>query len=490
MSLQNTILAGVVVYILIMIGVGVYAARRTHSIAGFAVAGRNLPLWLCTATIVATWFGGGVMIGVAGSAYSDGMLGVIADPFGGAMALFLVGLFVVRLIRRLRLYSFIEFVEQRFGVSASLIASVASMVSSLMWVAGMLVAFGLIFETMTGVPLPVGIVGGAVVVVLYTSIGGMLAVALTDFVQMAIIAAGLLILLVVVWIDVGGWGAIGPHLPEHTFRMLPLEHTLDQWLVYLRAWFIFGLADIASQSLLQRGLSARNERVAQNAFYLAGISYAGFGMIPVLLGIIASVTMPDLANPESVVPTLALEHLHPVAIAIFVGALLAAIMSSCDSAILAAATVFSTNVLPLVRRDPSDRLRLIVVRLGIPVGGLLAVIGALNARVVFDTVLDANMLILAALIAPFMLGLWWQRANRAGALAGMWTGIATWLAVSLLRPDLPADLLGFGACLVTMLVVTPLTQRIDPPRGLVDHEGNAVALDNRLGILRSAKTAA
>ncbi len=487
--MQATILVGVVVYILIMLGVGVYAARRTHSIAEFAVAGRNLPLWLCTATIVATWFGGGVMIGVAGSAYTDGMLGVIADPFGGAMALFLVGLFVVRLIRRLRLFSYIEFIEQRFGLSAGLVASLGSMMSSLMWVAGMLVAFGLVFETMTGVPLAIGIVGGAFVVVVYTSIGGMLAVALTDFVQMVIIAVGLVVLLVVVWVDVGGWSAIGPNLPENTFRLLPLNNTLDEWLVYLRAWFIFGLADIASQSLLQRGLSARSERVAQNSFYLAGVSYIGFGMIPVLLGIIASATMPNLANPEAVVPTLALEHLHPVAIAIFVGALLAAIMSSCDSAILAAATVFSTNVLPLIRRDPSERLRLVVVRLGVPIGGLVAVVVALNAQVVFDTVLDANMLILAAVIAPFLLGLWWKRANRTGALAGMWTGVATWLTISYLRPDLPADLMGFGACLVAMLVVTPLTQRLDPPRGLVDHEGNRVELDNRLGILRSKETA-
>ena len=115
MSTQTVIIIGVAVYFAIMVVVGIYASRKTHSMAEFAVAGRQLPLWLCTATIIATWFGGGVMIGVAGSAYEEGMLGVIADPFGGAMALFLVGMFFVRMIRRLRLFSYIEFVEQRFG---------------------------------------------------------------------------------------------------------------------------------------------------------------------------------------------------------------------------------------------------------------------------------------------------------------------------------------------------------------------------------------
>src|SRR5210317_289209 len=221
MDTQTVILIGVAAYIAIIIGIGVWSARKTHSVAEFAVAGRSLPLWLCTTTVVATWFGGGTMIGAAGAAYQEGMLGVIADPFGGALCLALVGLFFVRLFRRLRYFSFIEFVEQRFGRLAGLIASMAALTSSLMWVAGMLVAFAVILETLTGVPMLFGIVGGAIVVVVYTSLGGMLAVALTDFVQFVIIAIGLIVLLVVVLIDVGGWSSIATQLPEHTFRMLP-----------------------------------------------------------------------------------------------------------------------------------------------------------------------------------------------------------------------------------------------------------------------------
>jgi hypothetical protein len=68
-------------------------------------------------------------------------------------------------------------------------------------------------------------------------------------------------------------------------------------------------------------------------------------------------------------------------------------------------------------------------------------------------------------------------------LAGMCAGLGAWFVTATLWPWLPGDLIGFSACMVTMLVVTPLTQTFDPPRGLVDHEGNAVELTNRLGIL-------
>jgi Na+/proline symporter len=143
----------------------------------------------------------------------------------------------------------------------------------------------------------------------------MWAVAVTDFVQMIIIAIGLVMLLTIVLIDVGGWGVIAPQLSEGTFRVIPRESTAEAWLTYLRFWFIYGLADCSAQSLMQRAAAARTEQVAQNSFYLAGFAYLGIGLIAVMLGIIAGVTLPGLDNPESVIPTLAQNHLHPVAIA-------------------------------------------------------------------------------------------------------------------------------------------------------------------------------
>jgi SSS family transporter len=468
---------------LAMLGVGFYSSSKTHSVTEFIVAGRGLPLSLCSITIIATWFGGSTMMGGAGAAYKDGMLGVIEDPLGGALALLLVGLFFARMFRRLRIMTVADFMYQRFGIVASMGIAASALFGNTVWVASMLVGFGLIFESLAGIPLVYGIVAGAIVVTVYTAIGGMWAVALTDFLQMMIIFVGLIILFVVVLVDVGGWSAIAPQIPEHTFRLLPFDNTGEQWLNYLRAWTIIGIVDISAQTLMQRAAAAKNERVAQNSFYLGSAGYLLFGMIPVILGIIGSVSMPDLTSPEGIIPALAIEHLHPVAVSIFVGALLAAIMSSADSALLATASVVARNLLPLVKHDPPAKLSLLVARLTIPVCSIIAIAIALKIQVVFDLMVDANILGLAAIIVPFIMGMWWKKANRTGALAAMAAGISAWLLTLFIAPELPADFIGLGASLVTMLVVTPLTQKFDPPRQMRDIDGDPVEMKNRLGTL-------
>ncbi len=432
---------------------------------------------------MATWFGGGTMMGASGAAYDDGLLGVIADPFGSALALFIVGMFFARLFRRLRLLTHVDLVEQRYGKTAAVIATATSLISNIGWVGAMLVAFGLVFQSMTGTPFELGVIGGALVVFIYTMVGGMWAVALTDAYQMMIIMIGLIILFVVVLVDVGGWASIYSQLPQQTFRFVPLQNDWPHWLNYLRLWFIFGLADVAGQNLLGRAMAAKSEHVAQNSFYMASVGYLFFGMIPVLLGLIASVTMPGLEDSESVIPAMAIEHLHPIAIAIFVGAILAAIMSSCDSALLASASLISRNLLVLVVRQPSDRQTLLVARAAIPVCGITAVLVALNSQVVFDVMIDANVVSLCSVVVPFFLAVWWRKANRSGALAAMFTGFSAWLISRSVAPELPGDLVGLGVSLLTMLVVSSLTQHLDPPRPLVDIDGEPVALDNRLGIL-------
>ena len=109
MSNETIIFIGVSIYLVIMLGIGIYASKRASiSTSDFIVAGRRMPIWICSATIVATWVGGGTMMGAAGASYEGGLLAVIADPFGGALCLFLVGFFFVRIFRRLRLLTFID----------------------------------------------------------------------------------------------------------------------------------------------------------------------------------------------------------------------------------------------------------------------------------------------------------------------------------------------------------------------------------------------
>ena len=481
MSTETLILLGIGLYVVLMLGIGFYASRGAQSLTDFIVAGRSIPLWICSASIFATWFGTGIMMGAATSGYDRDMLLMLGEPFGSALALFLSGLFFARLYRRSRRLTWIEFFEARFGRFAGIFGAVADMTASIIWLGGILFTFGVLLEALTGLPMAVGVFGGLTVIVIYTMAGGMWAVALTDFVQTLILVAGLFILLYAVLDDVGGWSAITAQLPEHSMRLVPLVHTPGNWLDWMHVWMTLGVAAIASTPVIQRALSAKSEAVAQNSFYIATVLYLGVGVIPIALGLVASVTMPDLEDPNAVLTVLAVEHLHPILVVVFVGAILSSIMSTSDSVLLGVASVVSTNLLPLVRKDADAGLRLRVARLAIPVAGLLATYVAFSASRVVEVLIDAAAPLLAGIIVPFILCFWWERANRSGALAGMAGGLMGWSIAGTLASSIPPDMIGFGVSLVSMVVVTLLTQKVDPPRPLTDCDGNTIALDRRLG---------
>jgi len=482
MSTQTLILTGVGLYVIAMLAIGFITARASHTITDFALAGRAMPLWLCSASIFATWFGTGIMMGAATSGYDRDMLAMLAEPFGSALALFLSGAFFARIYRRTRRLTWMEFFEARYGKVAGVFAALSDVFSSIIWIGGLLFTFGVLLESLAGVPTIIGIFGGLFVVAVYTMAGGMWAVAVTDFVQMLALVFGLLILLVVVLHDVGGWSTIAAQLPEHTLRPIPLDHTAKNWFDWLNIWLVMGFGAIAATSIIQRALAARSETVAQNAFYLASVGYVVIGTIPIVLGLIASVTMPGIDNPNAVLAELAVRHLHPALVVVFVGAIISALMSTCDSVLLGVGTVTSTNLLPLVVRNPDDKLRLRVARYAIPVASLLGTYVALNAHRVVQVLLDSAAILLAAIIVPFVLCFYWERANNYGALTGLFGGLAGWLIASWQETALPPEFLGFCVSLVGMVTVTLFTQKLSPPRPLTDCDGNVVVLRDRLGV--------
>ena len=485
---ETLILLGVGLYVVAMVGIGVLSARASHSLTDFVVAGRNMPVWLCSVSIFATWFGSAIMMGATTAAYTNDMLLIVGEPFGSGLCLLLTGLFFARIYRRTKRFTWIEFFEVRFGRVAGVASALADILASIIWLGGILFTVAVLLNSLAGIPFAIGVFGGLAVVVFYTMLGGMWAVAITDFVQSIALVLGLVVLLAIVLHDVGGWSAITAKLPPDAFRLIPKDNSLLHWAEHTEVWMALGVAAIASSSIIQRALSAKNEVVAQNSFYIAAAGYIIIGSIPLALGYIASVTMPDVADPNAVLTELAFAHLHPFLIVIFVGAIISAAMSTSDSVLLGVATIASTNLLPLVRRDASDALRLAVVRWTIPVAGLLATYIAFNADRAVQVLIDAAAVLLAAIIVPFVACFWWDRANRAGALASMAAGFVTWIGCSIAGTAFPADLIGFFVSLAVVVPATLLTQRLDPPRPLTDHDGAVVELKDRLGFARRDAT--
>jgi Na+/proline symporter len=480
---QTIILFGVVLYVIAMLAVGLFVAGKSTSIGDFAVSGRNMSLTVCSISIVATWFGSGPMMGSASAAYRGATLEVLTDPIASGVSLLIAGFFFARTYRRSMRMSPVEFLESRVGKFAGVISATVHLIAGSIWLGGVLFAFGVVFESLTGQPASLGILGGTFVIVVYTMFGGLRAVAATDVLQMAFIMIGILALFFIVVDDAGGFGAIQQQLPEHAFRLTPEGNTWNDWFAYFQVWFGSGLVAIGTMSVVQRAMAARTEQVAQNALYIAGVGYLLFGLIPVTLGYIATAAMPGVEDPNSIIPLLAVEHLHPIAVAIFVGAIISAIMSTSDSILLGCGTIISVNLLPRVLRDPSDQLRLSVARWSVPAMAMIALYTAFNISTVISAIRMAVAIGFAGMTGPFILCIWWRKLNSTGGYSGIGAGFASFGIMEFLYPEIPASFVGFWMSLVVATVVSLLTQKSDPPKVLTNANGDPMQLSDRLGTL-------
>ena len=477
-----TVVVGLVVYLLIMLGIGLYASRRIAASADFIVAGRKLSLLLCTATLAATWFGGGICIGAASAAYRGGFLAVIADPFGAALCLFLAGLFYIRIMRRMGLMTVAAFFTNRFNRHAGLLASICTIPAYVGWVAGLMVAFGRILQSLTGLdPTTVSCLA-AFIVLIYTFAGGMWAVTLTDFFQLIILVGGLVVLAPMLLADMGGWNQLRAQIPDDRFFLFPREGGATGWFSYARDWLVVGLGNLAGQDLIQRSLSSRDEKVAYRSAYLAGTLYITVGLLPVFLGLAGTVVLPELADPDLVMMELALKYLPEIALVLFMGALISALLSSADSALLAPASVIGWDVLRFFKPASSDRSTLKLTRAAVLVLGLAALILALQKTSVYDLIVDSWSILLATLFVPLTAGIWWSRSNGPGALAAIIAGFVAWQALLVATPDLPADLLAVPFAGLALVVFSLATGRTHQPRPLTNEAGASVTYQDRLGI--------
>lgn len=462
MDSKDLLILTALIYLLIMLAIGFWANRKVKNYSDFMVAGRQLPYWLCTFTLFATWFGGGTCIGAAGAAYEGGMLGVIADPFGAALCLALAGLFYVRKLRRLAFHTVADFFKARFGKEAELLCSIFSIPAYVGWVGSQFVAIGFIFHTFTGVDVETAIFIGALCILVYTTIGGLWAVAVTDFIQALVIIVGLLVLFALVLTDLGGVEQALSLVPTDRWRLIP-DSSFKDWLWYLQAWFVVGLGNLPGQDLVQRAMGARSENVAQTSAISAGALYLLIGLVPVFLGMLGSFILPELENAELIVPLLCQKYLPPVGMAILLCALFSALMSSADSALLAAASLVGKNISAFFSQNQPQETVLKITRWAIPVLGLLALVIALYFKNVYNLMVNSWSTILVTLFVPFTAGLFWRKANRPAAVMSMLAGLVFWLVLLLVQSRYPADLLATAMAAGVMVIGSLWTGKHHPP---------------------------
>ena len=471
------LLGFVIFYLVVSIAIGLVAATRVHNSRDFAVAGRNLPLPIVTATVFATWFGAETVLGISATFVKDGLGAVVADPFGASLCLILAGLFFAGKLYRMNLLTIGDYYRLRYNRTVEVLCTLAIVASYLGWVSAQIKALGLVFHVLTdgAVSQSVGMVIGAAIVLTYTTLGGMLSVAILDFVQMMVIMGGMIYIGYVISGLTGGVGAVVNHAYEAGKLNFFPEAKLTAWIPFIGAWITMMLGSIPQQDVFQRITSARDEKTAVRGSVLGGSAYFLFAFVPMFLAYSATLVDPkmfgDLLEKDSqlVLPTLILQHTPFIAQVVFFGALLAAIMSCASATLLAPSVAFSENIIRGALPNMPDRVFLLTMRAVILCFAGVVLAFALNSEsTIFKMVENAYKVTLVSAFFPLFLGLYWKRATSQGALAGVVTGLATWLLLEFYAADgavWPPQLVGFLAAGAAMVAGSLAPQWYGKPGG-------------------------
>jgi solute:Na+ symporter, SSS family len=419
----------IVLYLAATILIGIWASSRVKTAGDFMLAGRSLPLFLSAAALFATWFGSETVFGASSEFLNGGLYAVIEDPFGAALCLLLFGLFFARKLYNMNLLTLGDFFRVRFGKKAELVACIFLAPPYVGYIAAQLVAMGLILNVVTGVEVWQGVLISAFVVTIYTYIGGMWAVSITDFIQGIIIIVGLVVLCVSLAIQAGGVTTVLQSVPKGTFEFLPpLE--FKPILGYIAAWSVLGLGSVPSQDVFQRAMSSKSPNVAVYACYLGAALYLVFAMLPLFISLCARHLFPDQLGGDSqlILPRMVLNHTSLAVQILFFGSLLSAIMSTTSSAILAPAAIVSENLIkPLLQGRLSDSRLLVLTRASVLTFSAMGCLMATLRSNIYELVGESSVLSLVSLFVPLTLGLYWKKANSAGAIAAMVLGMIGWI---------------------------------------------------------------
>ena len=462
----------VIAYLFVTIGVGLWAAKRVKNTADFAVAGRNLPLFMIITTTFATWFGSEIVLGVPAKFIEGGLRNVVEDPFGAGMCLILVGLFFAAKLYRMNLLTISDYYRKRYGSAVEIFCSLIIMLSYLGWVSAQVTALGLVFNLLSGgvVSIPMGMVIGVVSILAYTLFGGMWSVAVTDFVQMIILVVGLLVLAFFAADMAGGAGkVIDLATSRDLFQFWP-EPSWHDMVFFFAAAITMMLGSIPQQDVFQRVMSANTEKSAVRGTVIGGSAYILFAFVPMFLVASALIIMPEATagllkdDPQKVLPTLVMEKMPFVMQVLFFGALLSAIKSCASATLLAPSVTFTENIWRQFRPKVSDRENLKTMRISVLVFSacVLAYSIRMQGTPIYELVSGAYQVPLVGAFVPLVMGLYWKRATTQGALLAVFLGIGVWLAGLNMAwgAAFPAQLAGVLAAFSGMVVGSLVPQAI------------------------------
>ena len=425
MSVNPVVTVIVVAYLLFMLWVGWYSSKKISSNADFVVAGRRLGPFMMAGTLAATEIGGGSSLGVVQNGM--GGYGLSASWYIITMGIaFVIMSFIAPKVRNTEVKTVPEYFRRRYGKATGLITSIITLLPLIGLTAGQFIASAVILSTMLGISYKVAVIIVGVVVTVYSIMGGLWSVTLTDFIQVFLIVIGMIIAVPFALNYAGGWGQVMANVPEGTMSMFKgydLFAIISLVIMYVATFSV-------GQEAVSRFYAARDGKAAKQGALLAALINFIYAFIPTILGIImlALINMGkfNAADFESVgaryaLPMLAVETMPAVIVGLLFAGIISATMSSSDSDLLGAGAVFANDIYKqVIKPDASSKEVMRVTQITMALVGILGMLIALFNLSSLTTILMFCFTLRAAgTLFPYVFGMYWKGASTIGTIASL-----------------------------------------------------------------------
>jgi solute:Na+ symporter, SSS family len=483
---MSLLVAVVIGYPILLVGISLYRSRRVKSHADFMVAGRNVPVALLVGTLVCTWIGSGSLFGGAGLAYRVGIAELWFSV--GAWLGLVVAYFLAGRVRRIAQYTVPDLLEQRYNATARLLGTLAIILAYVTIAAYQFRGGGWILTIVTdGAITPTqGMFITAAVIVLFTALAGMMSIVTVDIFNGIIITIAILIALPYMIFSAGGLGEVLAALPEGHTSVLGGHNLL--WVIGV-AMPTFLLL-LGESGMYQKFFSARDEKAARRAVIGMVLGVMLIETTLALLAIVGRAVFPELMDQSNIVGRAGAEtvilHIAAFGLPVILGAMLLAaavaiVLSTGNTFLLVPSTNASRDVYErFINPGASEAKKLAVQRAFVVLFGALGLILLTQFQTVLSMALYAYSLVGASLTPALLAAFLWKRVTPEGGVACIAGGLGSILGITLLARMGVNFTLAFGGqtfdfadyeyivipgvlTSITLMVVVSLLTKPSPP---------------------------
>lgn len=415
-----TILIIILLYFIIIITIGVFSRRKAKDTDDFFVAGRKGSTLFITGSLLATIIGGSAVMVTSKLGFSQGLTGAWW-LLVGSIGLVFLGLLLAKKVRDFGLYTLPGLIEKQYNGRVAFVSSILIVIAWTGVIGAQIIAAGSIMDALGIGDARIWMAAFSVVFVVYTVVGGQHAIIRTDSLQTVIIFAGIIVAAVVVVVKLGGLGDFWNTIPAEQVSF-PLSSQFGGYDLF-KYLMLVGLAYLVGPDMYSRLFCAKDSSTARKSALWTAVLIIPIALAIVFIGMGASVLYPDVSAGQAF-PVVINELLHPALGGIVLAALLCAFMSSADTTLMTAGTIFSLDIAGKLKPGLGKDSLLRISRWAIVLIGLAALLLALYLQEIVDAILFAYTVYTGGLIIPVLAGFYRDRLGITpkGAMAAIITG--------------------------------------------------------------------